>query len=76
MEASSTPFHLSITADPLDIMPLLDFVADPSVGAISTFVGVTRDNFQGKSVVRLEYEAYIPMAIKKMQVRGTYLAWA
>jgi molybdopterin synthase catalytic subunit len=41
------------------------FVAsDPSCGAVSTFVGITRDNFQGKQVQKLWYEAYVPMAVK------------
>mmetsp|Transcript_37740 Transcript_37740/g.70830 ORF Transcript_37740/g.70830 Transcript_37740/m.70830 type:complete len:204 (+) Transcript_37740:131-742(+) len=44
----------------------VDFVTDPGAGAISTFVGVTRDNFDGKRVVRLEYEAYVPMAVKEL----------
>ena len=29
--------------------------------------GTTRDNFEGKKVIQLEYEAYIPMAEKKMR---------
>ena len=29
-------------------------------------VGTTRDNFDGKEVLRLEYEAYLPMARRKM----------
>ena len=34
----------------------------------STFLlGTTRDNFEGKKVIQLEYEAYIPMAEKKMR---------
>jgi len=36
-------------------------------GAVSTFVGITRDNFQGKRVLRLEYEGYIPMAEKELR---------
>ena len=28
--------------------------------------GTTRDNFEGKKVLHLEYEAYMPMAKKKM----------
>lgn len=31
------------------------------------FSGITRDNFDGKKVLRLEYEAYKPMAKKKMK---------
>ena len=37
-----------------------------SFGAISTFIGVTRNHFQGKKVVRLEYEAYDKMAIAEL----------
>lgn len=37
-------------------------------GAISTFLGITRDTFDGKRVVELEYEAYGPMALAKLLV--------
>lgn len=30
------------------------------------YTGTTRNNFDGKKVLQLEYEAYIPMAKKKM----------
>lgn len=60
-------FYVQVTSDPLDLAKISELVADPSVGAISTFSGVTRNHFQGKTVVRLEYEAYEPMALKKMR---------
>mmetsp|Transcript_16480 Transcript_16480/g.24324 ORF Transcript_16480/g.24324 Transcript_16480/m.24324 type:complete len:166 (+) Transcript_16480:53-550(+) len=44
-----------------------DFCADPSCGAISSFVGVTRDSFQSKKVLKLWYEAYTPMAEKELR---------
>ncbi|GFH20682.1 Molybdopterin biosynthesis MoaE [Haematococcus lacustris] len=59
--------YVRVTESPLDINDLIAFVSDPGAGAVSTFNGVTRDNFQGKRVVRLEYEAYEPMAVKKLQ---------
>ena len=40
--------------------------AEPSCGAVSTFVGITRDNFQGKTVKKLSYEGYVPMAEKEL----------
>lgn len=46
----------------------MDYVADPGAGAISTFSGVTRNNFHGKAVLKLEYECYTPMALKVLQV--------
>jgi molybdopterin synthase catalytic subunit len=41
--------------------------ADASCGAVATFVGVTRNNFNGKRVVKLSYEGYVPMAEKLMR---------
>jgi molybdopterin synthase catalytic subunit len=40
---------------------------DPSCGAIASFAGITRDNFQGKQVQRLSYEGYVPMAEKELR---------
>ncbi|MEE3249465.1 MAG: molybdenum cofactor biosynthesis protein MoaE, partial [Chloroflexota bacterium] len=36
-------------------------------GAVVTFLGTTRDNFEGKTVVTLEYEAFDEMAVKKLE---------
>lgn len=36
-------------------------------GGISLFVGTTRDNFDGRRVTWLEYEAYEEMAVKQMK---------
>ncbi|KAK0604930.1 hypothetical protein LWI29_021038 [Acer saccharum] len=36
----------------------------PQAGGIATFAGTTWDTFEGKSVVELRYEAYVPMAIR------------
>ncbi len=40
---------------------------DPSCGAVSSFVGITRNNFQGKTVLRLSYEAYESMACRVLR---------
>ena len=40
--------------------------SSPTSGAISTFTGITRNNFNGKTVTHLSYEGYIPMAIKEL----------
>ncbi|KAK6180489.1 hypothetical protein SNE40_012635 [Patella caerulea] len=58
--------HVDIIEDVIKVEKLVDLVTSPSYGAITTFIGTTRDNFDGKNVTRLEYEAYIPMARKKM----------
>ncbi|XP_074650049.1 molybdopterin synthase catalytic subunit-like [Tubulanus polymorphus] len=58
--------NVKIQEDPLSIEKVTELISDPSAGGLSLFVGVTRDNFNGKKVVQLEYEAYSPMALKEM----------
>ncbi|RNI30592.1 molybdenum cofactor biosynthesis protein MoaE [Rufibacter latericius] len=43
------------------------YLQDPSAGGIDLFVGTVRDHAQGKTVVKLVFEAYAPMAIKEMR---------
>ncbi|XP_022109630.1 molybdopterin synthase catalytic subunit-like [Acanthaster planci] len=57
---------VQITSDPLSVEKATAMVSSPTSGAISIFIGTTRNNFEGKEVVRLEYEAYVPMAEKKI----------
>ena len=59
-----------ITQDPIRLDELTAFVADPGAGAMATFVGTTRDNNEGRRVVRLEYECYPGMAEKEMAKIG------
>ena len=56
-----------VTKDPLSVDEITKNVTSPSSGAISLFIGTTRDNFEGKKVLRLEYEAYPEMAEKEMK---------
>jgi len=58
--------YVVITPDTLPLGSLADRVVCPTAGAIATFIGTTRDNFDGKKVLRLEYEAYQPMAEREM----------
>jgi len=39
----------------------------PQSGGIDVFIGTVRDATKGKTVIRLEFEAYEPMAVKEMQ---------
>ena len=57
---------VELTQEPLDVGAISASVTAPSTGATSLFVGTTRDNFDGKEVVRLEYEAYEAMARKQL----------
>jgi molybdopterin synthase catalytic subunit len=49
---------------PIDPDAPLREVAGPDCGAVVTFVGTVRATSHGKSVVRLEYEAYPEMALR------------
>jgi molybdopterin synthase catalytic subunit len=42
-------------------------VADDTVGGTAMFIGTVRNQTQGKKVLRLEFEAYVPMAMNEMQ---------
>lgn len=42
------------------------YVADPQAGAIVEFVGLVRQQTKGKTVLRLEFEAYEKMALREM----------
>ena len=55
-----------LTETPIDLPAVLAHVQAPGAGAVDVFIGTVRDNTQRKAVVRLEYEAYAPMALKKM----------
>ena len=56
-----------LTHDVLSVEAITDEVKSADTGAVSLFVGTTRDHFDGKAVVRLEYEAYEPMAKKELE---------
>lgn len=50
--------------EPMDMNKYISYVHSPECGAIATFAGTTRDTFEGKTVLELRYEAYVPMAIR------------
>lgn len=58
---------ISLSYDELDIGNLFSLAVHPQAGAVSSFVGTTRDNFDGKEVSGLSYEAYDEMAIAEME---------
>ena len=66
---SSDKSMVEISASPLSLQALVALVEEDGAGAVATFSGNTRNTFQGKEVVKLEYEAYQPMAKKKLQER-------
>jgi len=59
-----------VTKDPIDLSAVLREVSHPRAGGIALFVGTTRDENEGRRVVRLEYEAYDDMAVAEMRAIG------
>lgn len=58
---------LRLTGEPIVLDELLAAVADPKAGAVVVFIGMTRDNNEGRHVERLEYEAYAGMAERELE---------
>ncbi|WP_141500372.1 molybdenum cofactor biosynthesis protein [Paenibacillus luteus] len=63
-----------ITPDAISSDAVLAKVIVPEHGAAIAFVGTTREWTQGQRTVRLEYEAYEPMAIATMKQIGDEIA--
>lgn len=59
--------QIEISNQPLKIQSCIDWVMTLQSGGIDVFIGTVRDATKGKAVVKLEFEAYEPMAIKEMQ---------
>ena len=55
-----------ITSDEIELGDVIRAVEVGGAGAIVHFLGVVRNNTEGREVSYLEYEAYPPMAEKKM----------
>jgi molybdopterin synthase catalytic subunit len=55
-----------LTSDPIDHAALTEAVRRPGSGAVVTFLGTVRDLTGDERTVALEYEAYPPMAERKM----------
>lgn len=55
-----------ITKRRINIQSLLDQVSDPKMGGIVAFIGTVRDYSEAGKVEGIFYDAYVPMAEKKM----------
>lgn len=66
MPATAVNIDIILSETPLDIRACERFVETPASGGLVTFTGTVRDQTKGKRVVRLEFEAYGPMAQAEM----------
>jgi molybdopterin synthase catalytic subunit len=63
-----------ITEGSLSVDELVRLVQTDADGAVVTFVGIVRDNSDGRKVIALEYEAYAEMAEAEMERIGLAMA--
>ncbi len=63
----ATGDYVALVEEPIAIATSIDMVRSPQAGAVSTFLGTTRDTFEGKQVTSLSYESYTEMAIESLK---------
>ena len=64
-----------IVEEPIDVGAIVTGAFRPDCGAVATFVGTTRiDESSNASVEYLEYEAYRPMADRKLEEIGAEIS--
>jgi molybdopterin synthase catalytic subunit len=56
-----------VSSDSLDAVRIAASVASPASGAVVTFVGTVRNHNAGRNVLHLEYEAFVPLAVKSFE---------
>ncbi|OFD81727.1 molybdenum cofactor biosynthesis protein MoaE [Bacillus mycoides] len=59
-----------IVDNPIVVQEVTNKVVRREAGAITTFIGTVRELTKGKRTLHLEYEAYKPMAVKKLAEIG------
>jgi molybdopterin synthase catalytic subunit len=57
---------IALTDEKIDLTAALALAQSERAGAVDVFIGTVRNHADGKRVLRLEYEAYDQMALKKM----------
>lgn len=70
VKRGDTMERYEITDQPLRIESVIEKVMQREAGAITTFIGTVRELTNGRKTLYLEYEAYIPMAVKQLAQIG------
>ncbi|NBD08537.1 molybdenum cofactor biosynthesis protein [Corallococcus silvisoli] len=72
--AGGAPGLFAVVDRPLQLAQVVDAVAGETAGGLVTFSGAVRNQTRGRRVLRLEYEAYAPMAEAKLEEIGEEVA--
>jgi molybdopterin synthase catalytic subunit len=67
MQGKAAMIEARLTHEKIDANALLAEIANASDGAQVLFLGIVRNHHQGREVLRIDYEAYEPMALKELQ---------
>jgi len=69
--------QIQISPNLLNIQSCIDWIMSPESGGIDVFIGTVRNVTKGKPVIRLEFEAYEPMALAEMEkiVKQAFSQW-
>lgn len=59
--------QILLSAETLNIQSCIDWIMSPESGGIDVFIGTVRNATKGKPVLKLDFEAYEPMAISEME---------
>jgi molybdopterin synthase catalytic subunit len=59
--------YIKVTRESINAISLVEAVRDPAAGAVTLFLGTTRNHHEGREVCRLAYEAYSGMAEKELE---------
>ncbi|MBS2012464.1 MAG: molybdenum cofactor biosynthesis protein MoaE [Deltaproteobacteria bacterium] len=59
--------RIDVRDAPLSLDEVVREVSHPGAGAVTTFLGVVRDQSEGRVVTRLDYSAYESMAKRQME---------
>lgn len=63
--------NFEIIESTIEVNEVIKKVEDRNAGAINTFIGTVREMTKGKKTHYLKYDAYIPMAEKKLSQIGS-----
>ena len=67
MEANHQYEMIEITNNPIDIQYVIKSAERAEAGAVNVFIGTVRSKTGQRKVIRLEYEAYEPMAVLEIK---------
>ena len=67
MQKNEENILTALQEEPIDVQILINKMKANKAGALSLFLGTTRDHFEDKKVLKLFYEAHPTMAKKKLE---------